>query len=191
MLFRSRVNSKVVPASGATGATGATGSAGSSSSGVEGGILWVDEPPVQINSSEGGFGDTKLIDLFADTPMGQAILGFMMDGKDFKKFEETGDISFTDSPPTSEELDKGLTSAQKDVQKKNIDKLNEMGYKTVAPQYSLVTSPSDYPYKSSSLKMSWDDIKKGLDKAGASDKMDFSKTNLVGVRNTQIGRAHV
>lgn len=177
----SRVNSKVVSPAGPTGATGATGA---SNSGVEGGILWVDEPPVQISSESGGFGDTKLIDLFADTEMGKAVLGFLMDGKEFKKFEETGDIKFTDSPATSEEIEKGLTAEQKEVQKKNIEKLNSMGYQTVKPDYSLVTSSSDYPYKSSSFKMSWDDIKKGLDKAGVSDKMDFSKTNLVGVRNT-------
>lgn len=174
----SRVASKVV--SGATGATGATGS----SSGVEGGILWVDEPPVQISSGSGGFGDTKLIDLFADTEMGKAVLGFLMNDEAFKKFEETGQIKFTDSPATSEEIEKGLTSEQKEVQKKNIEELNSRGYQTVKPDYSLVTSSSDYPYKSSSFKMSWNDIKKGLDKSGASDKMDFSKTNLVGVRNT-------
>jgi len=180
----SRVGSKVVsPASsGATGATGATGSP--SSSGVEGGILWVDEPPVQLNSEPGGFGDTKLIDLFADTDMGKAILGFLMDGKEFKNFEKTGKIEFTDSPPTSEEIDKGLTSGQKEVQKKNIEKLNSMGHKTVKPDYSLVTGPSEYPYKSSSFKMSWDDIKKGLDNSGASKNMDFDKMNIVGIRNS-------
>ena len=174
----SRVASKVV--SGATGATGATGS----SSGVEGGILWVDEPPVQLNSEPGGFGDTKLIDLFADTEMGKAILGFLMDGKEFKNFEKTGKIEFTDSPPTSEELDKGLTSEQKEIQKKNIEKLNSMGHKTVKPDYSLVTGPAEYPYKSSSFKMSWDDIKKGLDNSGASKNMDFDKMNIVGIRNS-------
>lgn len=177
----SRVGSKVVsPApSGATGATGST-----SSSGVEGGILWVDEPPVQLNSEPGGFGDTKLIDLFADTDMGKAILGFLMDGEEFKNFEKTGKIEFTDSPPTSEEIDKGLTSDQKEVQKKNIEKLNSMGHKTVKPDYSLVTGPAEYPYKSSSFKMSWDDIKKGLDNSGASKNMDFDKTNIVGIRNS-------
>lgn len=174
----SRVNSRVVSSAGATGATG------SSSSGVEGGILWVDEPPVQISSSSGGIGDMKLIDLFAETSMGKAILGFLMDDKDFKKFEATGKIEFTDSPLTSDEIDRGLTSEQKKVQQKNIDKLNSLGHKTVAPDYSLVTGSTDYPYKSRSLQMSWDDVKKGLDEAGVSDKMDFSKTNLVGVRNT-------
>ena len=177
----SRTNSKVVSSPGATGATGATGT---SSSGVEGGILWVDEPPVQINSEPGGFGDTKLIDLFSDTEMGKAILGFLMDGKEFKNFEKTGQIEFTDSPPTSEELDKGLTSGQKEVQTKNIEKLNSMGYKTVKPDYSLVTGPAEYSYKDSSFKMSWDAIKKGLDKSGASKKMDFGKMNIVGIRNS-------
>ena len=171
----SRVASKVV--SGATGATG-------SSSGVEGGILWVDEPPVQLNSEPGGFGDTKLIDLFADTEMGKAILGFVMDSKEFKKYLETGKIEVTDSPLTSTEIEKGLTSEQKEIQKKNIEKLNSMGHKTVKPDYSLVTGPSEYPYKSSSFKMSWDDIKKGLDNSGASKNMDFDKTNIVGIRNS-------
>lgn len=188
----SRVGSKVVssPSAGTTGSAGATGATGTNqsaqkeSTGVEGGILWVDEPPVQINSEDGGIGDMKLIDLFADTDMGKAVLGFLMDGKEFKKFEETGQIKFTDSPPTSDELDRGLTAEQKEAQKKNIEKLNSMGYKTVAPDYSLVTSSSDYPYKESSFKLSWDDIKKGLDNAGVSDKMDFDKMSVVGVRNT-------
>ena len=188
----SRVGSKVVStsSSGATGSAGATGATGSNqasqkeSTGVEGGILWVDEPPVQIKSKSGGIGDMKLIDLFADTDMGKAIIGFLMDGDEFKKFEKSGQIEFTDSPPTSEEIDKGLTAEQKKVQKSNIDKLNSMGHKTVAPDYSLVTSSAEYPYRESSFKMSWDDIKKGLDNAGVSDKMDFSKTNIVGVRNT-------
>jgi len=175
----SRVNSRAVSTPGATGATGPA------KSGTEGGILWVDEPPVQSKSGKsGGIGDMKLIDLFKETAMGKAIIGFLMNGEDFKNFEKTGKIEFTDSPPTSDEIDRGLTPEQKEVQKKNIEKLNSMGHKTVAPDYSLVTSPSDYPYKSSSFKLSWDDIKKGLDEAGASDKMDFSKTNLVGIRNT-------
>jgi hypothetical protein len=177
----SRINSRVVSAPGATGATGP------SDSGVEGGILWVDEPLVQPGKSStgsGGIGDKKLIDLFAETAMGKAILGFLMNDDEFKKFEQSGEIKFTDSPPTSDEIERGLTSEQKEVQKKNIEKLNSMGHETVAPDYSLVTSPSDYPYKSNSFKLSWDDVKKGLDEAGVSGKMDFSKTNMVGIRNT-------
>ena len=188
----SRVGSKPASAqstgatgpAGATGATGANKSSQKESAGVEGGILWVDEPPVQISSGSGGIGDMKLIDLFNDTDMGKAIIGFLMSGEEFKEFEETGKIKFTDSPPTSEELDKGLTTSQKEIQKKNIETLNSMGLKTVAPNYSLVTSPADYQYKESSFKMSWDDVKKGLDNAGVSDKMDFDKMNIVGVRNT-------
>jgi hypothetical protein len=59
-----------------------------------------------------------------------------------------------------------------------------MGYKTVKPDYSLVTGPSEYSYKDSSFKMSWDDIKRGLDKSGAGKKMDFDKMNIVGIRNS-------
>lgn len=159
---------------------GATGS-----SGVDGGILWVDEPPTQTSNASGGIGDTKLIDLFADTYMGRAVFDWIFPtDEEFNKFLKTGQIDFTDSPPTSEELDRGLTAEQKEVQKKNIEKLNAMGQKTVAPDYSLVTSPSEYTYDKKSFNLSWDDIKKGLDNAGVSDKMDFDKMNLVGIRNT-------
>ena len=175
----SRVGSK--PSSGATGSTGPV----KSSTGTEGGILWVDEPPVQISNSTGGFGDTKLIDLFSETYMGQAIIQWLTTTDPaFKKFLETGKIEFTDSPPTSDELDRGLTAEQKETQKKNIEKLNSMGKKTVAPDYSLVTGPAEYIYNKKSFNLSWDDVKKGLDKAGVSDKMNFDKTNIVGVRNT-------
>lgn len=178
----SRVGSKVVsPAP--SGATGATGSP--SSSGVEGGILWVDEPPVQLNSKSGGFGDIKLIDLFADTDVGKAVLGFVMGGsKEFENFLKTGKIEVTDSPSTSSEIEKGFTAEQKEAQKKNIEELNKRGLKTVEPDYSLVTSSSDYQYNPSSFKMSWDDIKKGLDNAGVSKNLDFGKTNIVGIRNS-------
>jgi len=168
-------NSRV--SSGATGATG--------SSGVDGGILWVDEPPVQVSNVKGGIGDTKLIDLFADTYMGRAVLDWIFPtDEEFNKFLKTGQIDFTDSPPTSDELDRGLTAEQKEIQKKNIAALNAMGKNTVAPDYSLVTGPSDYTYDKKSFNLSWDDVKKGLDNAGVSDKMDFDKMNIVGVRNT-------
>jgi hypothetical protein len=172
-------NSRVGSAA-SSGATGATGS-----SGVDGGILWVDEPPVQISNAKGGFGDTKLIDLFGETYMGRAILTWYM-GTDeaFNKFLKTGQIDFTDSPPTSEEIDRGLTAEQKETQKKNIATLNAMGKSTVAPDYSLVTGSSDYTYDKKSLNLSWDDVKKGLDNAGVSDKMDFDKMNIVGIRNS-------
>jgi hypothetical protein len=172
---------------GSTQSSGATGATGPSknSTGVDGGILWVDEPPIQISNATGGFGDTKLIDLFADTYMGRAILNWIMPtDAEFQKFIETGEINFTDSPPTSEELDRGLTAEQKKIQKKNIEALNAMGKNTVAPEYSLVTSPSDYTYDKKSFNLSWDDVKKGLDNAGVSGKMDFDKMNIVGVRNS-------
>ena len=150
----------------------------------------MDEPPTQTSPTDsskktGGFGDTKLIDLFAKTSMGKAVLGFMMDGDEkFKEFEKTGKIGFTDSPPTSEEIEKGLDSKGKKEQQKNIERLEAAGVKTIAPDYRSVTSTSDYDYKKSSFKLSWDDIKKGLDKAGVSKKIDFTKTNIVGIRNT-------
>ena len=173
----------IVGSASPSGATGATGPV-KSSTGTDGGILWVDEPPVQISNSTGGFGDIKLIDLFKETYMGRAILNWLMPtDQEFQKFLATGKIEFTDSPPTSDELDRGLTAEQKETQKKNIEKLNSMGKKTVAPDYSLVTGPSEYTYNKKSFNLSWDDVKKGLDNAGLSDEMDFDKMNIVGIRN--------
>lgn len=182
----SRTGSKTSTPVGSTGATGA--STGKESTGTEGGILWVDEPLEQTSSTgkkkTGGFGDTLLIDLFAKTTMGKAFLQFVMAGKDFEEYEKTGKIKFTDSPPTSEEIEKGLDTKGKENQQKNIERLEATGAKTIAPDYKAITSTSDFDYRKGSFKLSWDDIRKGLDKAGVSKKMDFSKTNIVGVRNS-------
>lgn len=179
----SRTGSKPTTPAGATGT-----SPGKESSGTEGGILWVDEPLAQASSTgkkkTGGFGDTKLIDLFAATSMGRAIIGFVMGDKEFEEFEKSGEIKFTDSPPTSEQVEKGLDSAQKKDQIKAIERMKATGAKVLVPNYKDITSSSDFDYKKSSFSLPWDDIKKGLDKAGVSKKMDFSKTNIVGIRNS-------
>ena len=166
----------------ATGATGADG--------VDGGILWIDDPGKSSSSgATGGIGDIKLIDLFAQTSMGKAVLSMFMDkdglpNEEMKKYLRSNGIEETDSPATSEEIEGSFTPEQKAAQEKNIKKLNDMGNKTEKPDYSLVTSPTDYVYSPDSLKMSWDSIKKGLDNSGASSKMNFDQWNLVGIRNS-------
>ena len=177
-------NSRVAKASSA-GATGATGA-----DGVDGGILWIDDPGKSSSSgATGGLADIKLIDLFAQTEVGKAVLSMFMDkdgnpSPEMKKYLDQNGIEETDSPATSEEIEKSFTPEQKAAQEKNVNKLNEMGHKTEKPNYSLVTSPTDYTYNPSSFKMSWDNIKKGLDNSGLSGKMDFEGWNIVGIRNT-------
>ena len=174
-------NSRIAksPSAGATGADG-----------VDGGILWIDDPGKSASSgATGGIGDIKLIDLFAQTEMGQAVLSMFMDkdgnpSPEMNKYLQKNGIEETDSPATSQEIEKSFTPEQKAAQEKNVKKLNEMGHKTEKPDYSLVTSPSDYTYNPSSLKMSWDNIKKGLDNSGLSGKMDFDGWNIVGIRNS-------
>jgi len=177
-------NSRVAKPTSPT-AAGATGA-----DGVDGGILWIDDPGKSSSSgATGGIGDIKLIDLFAQTSMGQAVLGMLMDKDgnptaEMTKYLKSNGIGETDSPATSEDIDGSFTSEQKAAQEKNIKKLNDMGNKTEKPDYALVTSPTDYVYSPDSLKMSWDSIKKGLDNSGASSKMNFDQWNLVGIRNS-------
>lgn len=157
---------------------------------VEGGIMWIDDPGKPSSSgSTGGIGDIKLIDLFAQTEMGKAVLSIFMgeDGNptpEMQSYLNKEGIQGTDSPSTSEDIDRSFTPEQKAAQEKNIKKLKEMGHKTEKPNYSLVTSSSDYSFNQNSLKMSWDDIKKGLDNSKASSKLNFDEWNLVGIRNS-------
>ena len=176
----SRIAKPTTPTS--AGATGADG--------VDGGILWIDDPGKSSSSgATGGIGDIKLIDLFAQTEMGRSVLNMLMDkdgnpSPEMTKYLKKNGIEETDSPVTSEEIDRSFTPEQKAAQEKNIKKLNDMGSKTEKPDYTLVTSPTDYVYSPDTLKMSWDSIKKGLDNSGASSKMNFDQWNLVGIRNS-------
>ena len=176
----SRIAKPTTPTS--AGATGADG--------VDGGILWIDDPGKSSSSgATGGIGDIKLIDLFAQTEMGRSVLNMLMDkdgnpSPEMTKYLKKNGIEETDSPVTSEEIDRSFTPEQKAAQEKNIKKLNDMGNKTEKPDYALVTSPTDYAYSPDSLKMSWDSVKKGLDNSGASSKMNFDQWNLVGIRNS-------
>ena len=176
----SRIAKPTTPTS--AGATGADG--------VDGGILWIDDPGKSSSSgATGGIGDIKLIDLFAQTEMGRSVLNMLMDkdgnpSPEMTKYLKKNGIEETDSPVTSEDIDRSFTPEQKAAQEKNIKKLNDMGNKTEKPDYALVTSPTDYAYSPDSLKMSWDSVKKGLDNSGASSKMNFDQWNLVGIRNS-------
>lgn len=146
------------------------------------GILWAEDP--KRTSGGGGIGDMKLIDLFAKTSLGRSVLGFLMNDEAFKKFEETGEVEFTDSPPTSSEITKKFTPDQKKTQEENIQKMKDMGHGVEEPDYSLVTGSGDYSYNPESFKLSWKDLKKALENAGIESKLNFNEWNLVGIRNT-------
>ena len=176
---------------GATGSAGATGSSSSSGdiSGVPGGVLWIDEPEKSVSSGgTGDIGSMKLIDLFASTETGKSILTAIMgDAELLKSLQKKGKIDFTDSPATVDEIDKEFTPEQKEVQKKNIEKLEAMGQKATKPDFKLISSPADFKYKSSSLDLSWGQVKDALEESKVSSKMDFKKWNIVGIRNsTQV-----
>ena len=162
-----------------------TPGATASTEGVSGGILWIDEPEKVASKGGSALGDMKLIDLFASTEMGQSVLTAIMgDTEMLKKLKGEGKINFTDSPATVEDIERGFTAEQKEVQKKNLEKLSSMGQKAVKPDFKLVSSPSDYKYKPSSLKLSWDEVRDALKNAGVDSRMDFDKWNLVGIRNS-------
>lgn len=172
-----------IPKSTVQGSSGATGS---SSDGVSGGILWVDEPEkVAAKGGTGSFADMKLIDLFAETAMGRSILTAIMgDPEMLKKLGKDGKINFTDSPPTVEEIESQFSSEEKEVQKRNIEKLKAMGQSVIKPDFKLVSSSSDYKFSSASKNLSWDEIRSSLKNAGVDSGMDFGKWNVVGIRNT-------
>jgi hypothetical protein len=161
--------------------SGATGPA----EGISGGILWIDEPEKVASRGGTGLGDLKLIDLFASTEMGKSVLTSIMgDPEMLKKLEKAGKINFTDSPATTDEIEKGFTSEQKEIQKKNLEKLKSMGQKASKPDFSLISSPADFRYKPSSLNLSWDDVKDSLENAGVDSKMNFDQWNVIGIRNS-------
>jgi len=170
-----------IPKSQTMATSGATGSP----EGVSGGILWIDEPEKVSSKGGKGLGDLKLIDLFASTEMGKSILTSIMgDPEMLKKLEKERKINFTDSPATVDEIETEFTQEQKEVQRKNLEKLKSMGQKTIKPNFSLISSPSDFRYKPSSLNLSWNDVKSALENAGVDSKMDFGQWNIVGIRNS-------
>jgi hypothetical protein len=163
------------PTSGATGGE----------SGISGGILWVDEPEKFSSKGKTKLGDMKLIDLFAETEMGRSILTAIMgDPEMLKKLGKGGKINFTDSPPTVEEIEGQFSAEEREVQKKNIEKLKSMGQSAVKPDFKLVSSSSDYKFKTSRKNLSWDSVRSSLKNAGVDSRMDFDKWNVVGIRNT-------
>ncbi len=167
-----------IPKSSSPGSTG-------SEIGTEGGILWVDEPEKVSLARKNKLGDMKLIDLFAETAMGRSILTAIMgDPEMLKKLGKEGKIKFTDSPPTVDEIENQFSPEEKKIQKRNIDKLKSMGQSAVRPDFKLVSSPSDYKFRTDRKKLSWNEIRSSLKSAGVDSRMDFDRWNIVGIRNT-------
>lgn len=146
---------------------------------ADAGILWVDQP----EEGPGATSSATLLDLFAATDIGREVMGWLFGDEAFKKFKETGEVTVTDSPPTSKEMNTSLTPEQKQSQKNNAQKMAEAGQKVEEPIYNDITS-GEYSYNPDSFKITWDQMYEALVKAGADKNMDFKKTNLVGVRNT-------
>ena len=164
-------NSRITRAPGATGP----------SQGVEGGILWVDQPAGAQGA--GGTGAMTLFDLFAITDIGREVMGFLVSDPAFRKYQETGEITVTDSPPTSKEMNASLTPEQKATQKANAEKMAQVGQKVEEPKYSEITS-GEYSYNPDSFNLTWDQVASALKKAGLDKNLDFKKLNIIGVRNT-------
>lgn len=180
--------STTTPPTGAAGSAGATGATGSSPTNLpkqssEGGILWVDEPE-KVSAKGGTMGDMKLIDLFAATEMGKSVLTSIMgDSEMLKDLQKKGKINFTDSPPTVDSIDKEFTAEEKEVQKKNLEKLKEMGTKAVKPDFKLISSSGDYNFRRESLNLSWEDVSNAVKSAKLDSGLDSDKWTIVGIRN--------
>ena len=103
----------------------------------------------------------------------------------FRNWQENkeGEITYTDSPVTSKEVNSSLTPEQKEAQKANAEKMSQAGQTVEEPKYSEITS-GEYSYNPDSFSLTWDKVANALKKAGVDKNLDFKRLNIIGVRNT-------
>jgi len=167
-------NSRITRAPGATGPT----------QGVEGGILWVEQP--QGSGAGGGTGAQTMFDLFVATDIGREVMAMLTADPNFRNWQDTGEVgevTYTDSPVTSKEVNSSLTPEQKEAQKANAEKMSQAGQTVEEPKYSEITS-GEYSYNPDSFSLTWDKVANALKKAGVDKDLDFKRLNIIGVRNT-------
>ena len=134
--------------------------------------------------SKAKVGKTLIRDLFFGTKFGGDILAAVDADPALKAAWEKNKIIPTDSPATAEEIEADIDNnpASSKAAEENIKSLNAAGNKTQKPDYKLLPQSSDYDFDDVE-EITWDGLKGILDDEGLSNKMDFDKYNLIGLRN--------
>lgn len=127
----------------------------------------------------------KLWDLFAATEIGQDLISAIQANKElYKIWQEKGIISkdLIESPLTLDEIEISNSGKSKQVLD-NQENLKKIGLGvSEKPEFSKITASSEYKF-GDYQELSWDDLKKILDKNKFSDLLDFTKYNIVALRN--------
>jgi hypothetical protein len=130
-------------------------------------------------------GKIKAWDIFSQTKLGQDIISAIKAEKElYALWQDAGIVPKEpdDSPLSYEEIEEVNRGRDSDV-KSNFGRLEKLGLGSVEkPQFNKITSSSNYKF-GDYQKLSWDDLKNILDKNNFSDEMDFSKYNIVALRN--------
>lgn len=145
-----------------------------SDSEVEGGIL-----------SGKDLGKIKLWDLFAATSTGQDLIDAIKSNEDLYKILQSKGIltkKIEDTPFTVEEIEIANSGKSSEIEK-NKENLKKLGLGvSEKPSFEKITSSSSYKY-GDYQDLGWNDLKKILEKNNFDSKMDFSKYNIVAIRN--------
>jgi hypothetical protein len=135
-------------------------------------------------SEKESLGKVSIRDLFFGTKIGQDLLTGVSEDPELLQAWTKAKIIPSDSPSTVEEVDDALEGGNnKTVTSKNVDLLNAAGKKTQKPDFKLLPQSSDYEFESGD-DFTWDGLKKILDESGYSKNLDFTKYNLIGLRNS-------
>lgn len=151
-------------------------------------IYYMFPPPLSSGSVSSEFGNMSVLDLFKETSMGQAIIGYIAGSNSkFKEYLRTGEISADDSLPSVEEYGKNATQEDREKQKERQEAMTASGVSVIKPSSENLrefTSSSDYVYNKDILEISWDKLKEVLGNAGVANKLNFNEYNIIGIRNS-------
>jgi hypothetical protein len=130
-------------------------------------------------------GQIKLWDLFASTSIGKDFITAIKANEDlYKVLKDKGIITkkIEDTPFTVEEIEIANSGKSSEIEK-NKENLKKIGLgDSQKPNFEKITASSEYKY-GDYQDLSWDDLKKILEKNNFDSEMDFSKYNIVAIRN--------
>lgn len=157
-------------------------------SGGRGEIYYMTPPPLSSGSISSELGDMSVLDLFKETSMGQAIIGYVAGSNSkFKEYLRTGEISADDKLPSFEDYEENSTQEDREKQRERQEAMNASGVSVIKPSPENLrefTSSSDYVYNKDILEISWDKLKEVLGNAGVANKLNFNEYNIIGIRNS-------
>lgn len=130
-------------------------------------------------------GKIRLWDLFAATTIGQNVINAIQSNEElYKVWQEQGIIpkEIKETPFTVEEIEISNSGKSSQIEK-NKKNLKNIGIgNSEKPTFEKITASSEYKY-GDYQDLSWDDLEKILEKNNFDSKIDFSKYNIVAIRN--------